>query len=263
MPARPWFAFYPSDWRGDTKLRSCSPVSRLIWLEMMGIAHEAEPYGYVLIAGRQVAPEQLATIAAVTVRQARVALVELEAAGVFSRNGLGVPYSRRMVRDETTRLKRAAGGKDSLDNPNVPRPKDRSKDTIEDILRPVLQGHPHIPETRDQSSSLLAEFPDKGHRDAVATALGGQHPQAVEYTIRGLHDGTHRAYPYAVIGRALAELQAAGTTFSARALDAFCRSIQAGDPPPRERSGPRLTQREKNLAVLDAELAKCNAEEAA
>lgn len=152
MPARPWFAFYPSDWRGDPKLRSCSPVSRLVWLEMMGLAHEAEPYGYVLLAGELVTPEQLAKIAGVAVRQVNTAIVELERAGVFSRNELGVPFSRRMVRDQATRLRRAAGGKDSLNNPNVPRSKDSIKDTSKDILLPIHKGPPQIPEVRSQKS---------------------------------------------------------------------------------------------------------------
>jgi len=126
------------------------------------------------------------------------------------------------------------------------------------LVTPGNAPQPQADTEADTDSSLLAEFTDDSHRDAVETALGGLHPQAVEAAIRALHDGTHRTYPFPVIGRALVELQAAGTTFSAKALDAFCRTIAAGDPSPRV--GPhRQTQREKSLAVLDAELAKENA----
>jgi len=240
MPSRPWFAFYPSDWRGDTKLRSCSPVSRLVWLEMMGIAHEAEPYGYVLIAGREVAPEHLATIAAVTVRQVRAALVELEVAGVFSRNELGVPYSRRMVRDETTRQRRAAGGKDSLGNPNVPRPKDGGKDTSKDTLPPILQGHPQIPDTRDQRlettttpSPRAQANGDEQHvrehlrRPEYLTALDGvlkaaRNPDALAASIRACGPGgIQECGSWAEVGKALQDLAAAGGAVTPAALRAF------------------------------------------
>jgi len=43
-----------------------------------------------------------------------------------------VIYSRRMVKDELHRDRRAAGGVKSLDNPNVPRPKDKPKEPAKD-----------------------------------------------------------------------------------------------------------------------------------
>ena len=240
MPARPWFAFYPSDWRGDPKLRSCSPVSRLVWLEMMGLAHEAEPYGFVLMNGAPVAPEQLAKIAGVGVRQVNAALRELEAAGVFSRNELSVPYSRRMVRDEATRLKRAEGGKDSLDNPNVPRPKDGGKDTSKDILPPILQGHPQKSEVRDQRLEVTTtpspracangdeqHVRDNLRRPEYLTALDGilkaaRNPDALASSVRACGPGgIQECGSWAEIGKALQDLAAAGGSVTPAALRAF------------------------------------------
>jgi hypothetical protein len=57
-------------------------------------------------------------------------IAELEHAGVFSRTAEGVIFSRRMVQDEKLRETRATGGANSLNNPNVPRPKDSRKDTF-------------------------------------------------------------------------------------------------------------------------------------
>ena len=108
----------------------------------------------------------------------------------------------------------------------------------------------------------LDEIPDAKHRETVAGVLRStRNPDARASTIESLH--TIDGYSWPVIGQALVELLANGGTYNAAYHRACCRRLKAGDPPPRERSGPRLTQREKNLAVLDAELAKCDAEEAA
>ena len=49
LTSRPWLKFYPQDWIGDPKLRACSLAARGLWLEMMALAHEAVPYGHVLV----------------------------------------------------------------------------------------------------------------------------------------------------------------------------------------------------------------------
>jgi hypothetical protein len=43
--------FYPSDWRSDPMLRLCSLAARGLWMEMMCLMHEAEPYGSLLVNG--------------------------------------------------------------------------------------------------------------------------------------------------------------------------------------------------------------------
>jgi hypothetical protein len=56
----PWMKFYPSDWRSDPALRSCTIAARGLWIEMMAIMHEAEPYGSLLVKGKRVDKKQLA-----------------------------------------------------------------------------------------------------------------------------------------------------------------------------------------------------------
>lgn len=95
----PWMKFYPSDWRGDAKLRMCSIAARGLWLEMLAIAHEADEYGYVTINGKAPTNSQLAKMVGEDESWVTQWVTELENSGIFSRTSDGVIYSRRMVRD--------------------------------------------------------------------------------------------------------------------------------------------------------------------
>ena len=99
MSKNPWFKFCPSDWRGDPKLRMCSIAARGLWIEMMCIMHEAKPYGHLLIEGESVSDAELARAIGMDAGEVETLIAELEKWAVFSRNGKGVIYSRRMVRD--------------------------------------------------------------------------------------------------------------------------------------------------------------------
>jgi hypothetical protein len=81
----------------------CSLAARGLWIEFLGYMHEAEPYGHLLIDGRPPSIEGIAALVGRPVREVRKALAELDAQGVFSRQG-GIVYSRRMVRDNTRSL---------------------------------------------------------------------------------------------------------------------------------------------------------------
>jgi hypothetical protein len=123
----PAFQFYPGDWRRDTGLRACSLEARGLWLELMCVMHDGEPYGYLAIAGVALTDEQTASIVGLALPRYRRLLGELLRFGVPSRDDAGLLYSRRMVRDQAIREVRAAGGSQSLKNPNVPRPKANPK----------------------------------------------------------------------------------------------------------------------------------------
>lgn len=96
----PWFKFYPSDWRSDEELRNCSAAARGLWVEMLCLMHKAKPYGHLLINGDLLTDTQLSMQTGIPESQIVQSMHELEKAGVFSRNEKGVPYSRKMVRDE-------------------------------------------------------------------------------------------------------------------------------------------------------------------
>lgn len=96
----------------------------------------------------------------------------------------------------------------------------------------------------------LDEIPDASHRLGVVGVLrSARNPEAVASSLESLHAMDGYAWP--LIGKALVELLAGDGRFNVSALRAFCRRLKAGDPPPRSGNGDRLTQREKNIAVLD------------
>jgi len=82
-------------------------------------------------------------------------------------------------------------------------------------------------------------FDDPSHQLAyLATLANAKHPAAIDATIRATLDGMHgAAYPPAIVGAALLELQAAGSTFSATGLRAFCRRLTASDPTAKPKAG--------------------------
>lgn len=99
-PKNPWFKFFPTHWRADEMLGNCSLAARGLWIELLALAHRAEPRGYVLINGKPPTAVQLATQCRADAVTVAGALAELEEAGVFDRTAAGVIVSRRMVRDE-------------------------------------------------------------------------------------------------------------------------------------------------------------------
>lgn len=111
MTATAWMKWYPGDWRADPLVRACSELSRYVWFEMLGIMHEAQPRGFLLIGRRPVSPATLAAIIGSTLAVVEPALAELEGNGVFSKNARGIIYSRRMIRDEKRLAANARGGR--------------------------------------------------------------------------------------------------------------------------------------------------------
>jgi hypothetical protein len=86
---RPWMKFYPSDWRADPRLRSCSYAARGLWIDLVALMHEADPYGHMVVNG---APPDIPTLARVLGTSAQTAMKlisELDEAGVFSRTPEG------------------------------------------------------------------------------------------------------------------------------------------------------------------------------
>jgi hypothetical protein len=102
MTARPlpWMKFSPDRWQRDEALRMCSAAARGVWMELICIMHRAEPYGHLLVRGKQPTDRQLSVIAGVTILELSTSLAELEANEVFDRNDDGVIVCRGMVRDK-------------------------------------------------------------------------------------------------------------------------------------------------------------------
>lgn len=113
---RPAFQFYPADWRKDVELRSCSVAARGLWMDLLCIAHECEPYGHLTVNGRAMTAQQIAGQVGVALGQCKTLLAELIANGVARQNLDGTIFSKRMVNDERVRNARAEGGKEGAEH---------------------------------------------------------------------------------------------------------------------------------------------------
>lgn len=109
--SRPWMKFYPADWRSDPALRRCSMAARGLWMEMLCIMHEAEPYGHLVIKGVPVDDVTLAKLAGIGLKECRKSLASLRELGVYSVSEQGNIFSRRMEADHAKALKDKEHGK--------------------------------------------------------------------------------------------------------------------------------------------------------
>jgi hypothetical protein len=78
---------------------------------MICFMHEGNPYGHLKVGNKVILPSNLASMVGATLPEVEGWLDELRQAGVYELADAGEIYSKRMVRDEDLRNKRAEGGK--------------------------------------------------------------------------------------------------------------------------------------------------------
>lgn len=177
----PWLKWYPADWRADPRLRMCSLAARGLWIELIGFMHEAERYGFLLVAGTSPTIEELVVLVGAPAPLIRKALAELQERDVFSRDGDGVIFSRRMVRDKAKADKDRENGKGG-GNPTL-RNDDKPPDKADDNPWVNPPDKAQIPEARvqkekeppsaDGAPSLEAEVFRRGKK-LLGKSAGGQ-----------------------------------------------------------------------------------------
>jgi uncharacterized phage protein (TIGR02220 family) len=113
---RPAFQFYPKDWRDEQSLRLCSMAARGLWIDLMCLMHSSERYGHLELAGKPMTAEQVARLVGESAKDVKRWMAELTDNGVCSTTPEGVLFSRRMVRDEDIRNRRAEGGAAGADH---------------------------------------------------------------------------------------------------------------------------------------------------
>jgi hypothetical protein len=175
----PWMKFFFSDWRAEPRLQLCNRGARSLWLDMLGIMHEANPYGFLLVEGISPTTKQLARLVGDPEKRVRGWLEELTRAGVPSITGQDLPedlhylipenvpqgviFSRRMVRDAAKRDRDRRNGrtggnpalKCQLNEPDNPQVMARSERRITRPIKPRIQNpdsrFPPIPPRRPLS----------------------------------------------------------------------------------------------------------------
>ena len=98
-----WAKFFWADWAGDNALSLCSLAAQGLWMRLLCIAAQNEPYGTILISGRQPTEVELAKLIQppIRVRDFRRLLRELEYRHVIKRDADGNLYSARLRADLT------------------------------------------------------------------------------------------------------------------------------------------------------------------
>lgn len=163
---RPSFQFYPADWLRDTALRSCSTGARGLWIDMICFMHEGNPYGHLKVGNKVILSTNLASMVGATLKDVIDWLEELHQAGVYELGEGGEIYSKRMVRDEILRNKRAEGGKLGGNPALKVNHEDNHKVEIEDKQKPT-------PSSSSSSSSTTSSTkkntvaPPNGVTDSV------------------------------------------------------------------------------------------------
>jgi hypothetical protein len=96
MSATTWTKFFWSDWESDESLKMCSPGAQGLWMRMLCVCAKTD--GYLLIAGKRLDADDMATLTGWPVDDVRRWWDELKRWEVFSVEGRGKVYCRRMVK---------------------------------------------------------------------------------------------------------------------------------------------------------------------
>lgn len=172
---RPASQYYWGDWWKDKGLHSCSLSARGLWHEMNCLMHEGEPYGHLTLNGRPMSIAQLANQCRITPAICKKLLDELTDAGVPSTSDAGAIFSRRMVRDETVRNARAAGGKAGAEHgikgADAGSKGGRPKNAKGGEITPLLPGLEPPPSSSSSSSSSPS-----GLKEANASSSSAKPP---------------------------------------------------------------------------------------
>ena len=107
LPAMP---FYWGDWFKCPEVRALTPQARCLWFEMMGLMWESTERGFLTINNKPYPTEALARCLGFASDLLDTLLAEMEQFAIYSTDERGAIYSRRMVRDEEIRVKRAIAG---------------------------------------------------------------------------------------------------------------------------------------------------------
>jgi hypothetical protein len=142
--------WYWSDWMSDPGVRASSYAARGLWIDMLCIAAQADPTGYVVLNGRPLNAPEIARLTGGHASEVEILLDELERNGVFTRDRHGRIYSRRMLREQKKTkvavINGKLGGNPTLGNKRRNSASDNQQDNPPDKGRDKT----HKPEARNQ-----------------------------------------------------------------------------------------------------------------
>jgi DNA-binding Lrp family transcriptional regulator len=149
MSGTTWSKFYWSDWLSDPGLRNCSLAARGLWIEMLCIAAQSDPIGYLAIKGQSLTVHDTARMVGGSAPEVAKLIEELERNGVLSRDRNGTIYNRRLVRDAKRSREAKKNGKEG-GNPSLRKQRGNPSED-----NPRLKGtlKPHKPYANSQDTN--------------------------------------------------------------------------------------------------------------
>lgn len=189
------------DWLDDSELRRCSPLSRAVLVDLLCLAWDGSPVGYLSDSHGPFTEKYMASRMVIRPGQLRTATKELVEHDRLQMDGQTY-YFKEMARAEEIRQRRAAGGAASLNNPNVPHRKGILPMPTKGPPPSGSEGYPsevskdiHTSRARDRaragsdarSGSSEKREGVQGEREAEA--------EAVEQVRRWLYEYMHEEWP--------------------------------------------------------------------
>ena len=229
MVKRPSFQFYPGDWLEDIGLRASSLSARGLWADMLCYTHQGEPYGHLRRNDRDISTDELARMVGASPAVVARLLRELEDHNVFSRTETGTIYSRRQVRDETFRAKRAEWGKEggskAFENPRASRPGEPREGGKPSLRKGGIKGVTEAPLAPPPSSPSPSST-ETNYPPTPPARAGGSRP--AEGTPQGWGAPKPRAALEAAVSRLVERARAGGLTLTLACVRTMRREIKAG-----------------------------------
>jgi hypothetical protein len=204
-------------------------------MEMIGLMHEAEPYGHLVLAGRAVDHSTLAALIGMDGGEVKRAVKELESRGVFSRTDAGMIYSRRMIREENRREKLANNGRKGGNPKLVNKGQIPREDKQQDNQELNLRDKPQKPEAREPlpngNGGLPPNLAERLWSDGLAVVVSFGIP---ETKARGLLGKWRKGAGDAKVLALLADAQQRGVSDLVPWMEQMTRSGGPGLPFRRE-----------------------------
>lgn len=150
-----WAKFFWQDWASDSALNLCSIPARGLWMGLLCLMSQGEPYGTLTVKGRVPSTAELYSL--IAPRGTRMAdfqrwLAELERNGVAHRDRRGALKSPRMHHDGTLSMQRTKAaraswnGKDEARNPrNLHVQKSGNERVLHEVDSEAESDSPHSP----------------------------------------------------------------------------------------------------------------------
>ena len=110
MSKKPWLKFDAEAWLSDPHLRMCSPAAQGLLINLMAIAHGANPYGYLVNGTLAINEQNIGKIMAWNRQTVGKAWAELVLHGRTVEAECGLWYIPRMVKDNEESAKHSANG---------------------------------------------------------------------------------------------------------------------------------------------------------